>query len=58
MTLNHGTAGSSPATGTSFLLRFFMKDNVMYYPAIVLLIIEASALIFLITEWVKANKNK
>ena len=36
----------------------FMKDNIMYYPAIVLMIIEASALIFLITEWIKANKNK
>ena len=36
----------------------FMKDNIMYYPAIVLVIIEAGALIFLITEWIKANKNK
>ena len=36
----------------------FMKDNVMYYPAIVLMIIEAGALTFLITEWIKANKNK
>ena len=36
----------------------FMKDNIMYYPAIVLMIIEVSALIFLITDWIKANKNK
>ena len=35
-----------------------MKDNIMYYPAIFLMIIEAGALIFLITEWIKANKNK
>ena len=35
----------------------FMKDNIMYYPAIVLMIVEASALIFLIIEWIKANKN-
>lgn len=36
----------------------FMKDNIMYYPAIILMIVEAGALIFLITEWIKANKNK
>ena len=68
VTLNHGTAGSSPATGTKnpasalkiwlLLQGDFMKDNVMYYPAIILMIVEAGALIFLITEWIKANNNK
>ena len=35
-----------------------MKDNIMYYPAIVLMFIEAGAIIFLIREWIKATKNK
>ena len=36
-----------------------MKDNIMYFPSIVLMVVEAGALIFLITEWIKAKrKNK
>ena len=34
-----------------------MKDNIMYYPAIILMFIEAGALIFLIREWIKATKK-
>jgi hypothetical protein len=32
-----------------------MKDNIMFYPAIVLMIVEVAALVFLITEWIKAQ---
>lgn len=34
-----------------------MRDNVMFYPAIVLMVVEACALIFLITAWFRDKKN-
>ena len=34
-----------------------MVNNIMFYPAIILMFIEAGALIFLITEWFKAKKE-
>jgi hypothetical protein len=34
-----------------------MKDNIMFYPAIVLMIVEAAALVFLVTEWIKAKRG-
>ena len=34
-----------------------MRDNIMYYLAIVLMIVEAAALIFLIVEWVRAKRR-
>ena len=34
-----------------------MTDNIMYYPAIVLMIVEAGALVFLIVEWFRAKKE-
>ena len=34
-----------------------MRDNIMYYPAIVLMIVEAAALVFLIVEWFKAKRR-
>ena len=34
-----------------------MRDNIMFYPAIVLMIVEAAALIFLIVEWVRAKRR-
>lgn len=34
-----------------------MKDNIMYYPSIVLMVAEVAAVIFLVTEWRKAKKK-
>lgn len=34
-----------------------MRDNIMYYPAIVLMIVEAAAAVFLIREWFKAKRR-
>lgn len=34
-----------------------MRDNIMYYPAIVLMVVEAAALVFLIAEWVRAKRR-
>lgn len=34
-----------------------MTDNIMFYPAIILLVVEAGALIFLIREWIKAKRR-
>lgn len=34
-----------------------MRDNIMYYPAIVLIIVEVAALVFLIWEWFKAKRR-
>ena len=34
-----------------------MKENIMYYPAIVLMIVEAGALDFLIRAWFRAKKE-
>ena len=35
-----------------------MKDNIMFYPAIVLVIVEVAAAVFLITEWIEAKRGK
>ena len=35
-----------------------MKDNIMFIPAVVLMIVEAGALAFLITEWIKVKRGK
>lgn len=35
-----------------------MKENIMYVPAIVLMVIEAAALAFLISSWIKAKKEE
>lgn len=34
-----------------------MTDNIMFYPAIVLMIVEAGALAFLIWAWFRAKKE-
>lgn len=34
-----------------------MKDNIMYYPAIVLMVVEAGALTFLIWAWFDAKRR-
>ena len=34
-----------------------MKDNIMFYPAIVLMVAEAGALIFLIRAWFDAKRR-
>ena len=34
-----------------------MRDNVMFYPSIVLLVAEAAAVVFLTAEWFKARKQ-
>ena len=34
-----------------------MKDNIMFIPAIILMVVEAAALIFLITAWFRDKKN-
>lgn len=34
-----------------------MRDNIMFYPAIVLLIVEAAALAFLIWSWHAAKRG-
>lgn len=33
-----------------------MTDNIMFYPAIILMVAEAGALIFLIWAWIKAKR--
>ena len=35
-----------------------MKENIMFYPAIVLMIMEAGALAFLIWAWFRAKKDR
>ena len=35
-----------------------MRDNVMFYPAIVVLVLCAAAVVFLVTEWIKAKRGK
>ena len=35
-----------------------MKDNIMFIPSIVLMVVEVCALVFLITEWIKAKRGK
>ena len=35
-----------------------MRDNIMYYPATVLMIVEAAALVFLILSWRAAKKRR
>ena len=34
-----------------------MKENIMFYPAIVLMIVEACAVAFLIRAWFRAKKE-
>ena len=34
-----------------------MKNSIMFYPSIVLMIVETGALVFLILEWFKAKKE-
>ena len=34
-----------------------MKENIMYYPAIVLMIVEAGALAFLIRAWFRDKRR-
>lgn len=34
-----------------------MKENIMYYPAIVLMIVEAGAMAFLIRAWFDAKRR-
>lgn len=34
-----------------------MRDNIMFYPAIILMVVEAGALIFLIWAWIKAKRR-
>ena len=35
-----------------------MVNNIMFYPAIILIFVEIAAFIFLITEWFKAKKEQ
>ena len=35
-----------------------MKDNIMFIPAIVLMVVEAAALVFLICAWNWDKRNK
>lgn len=35
-----------------------MRDNIMFYPAIVLMIVEAGAMVFLIRQWRKAKRRE
>ena len=35
-----------------------MKENIMYIPAIVLMVIEAAALVFLVRSWIKAKREE
>ena len=35
-----------------------MKDNIMFYPAIVLMVVEAVAFTFLVWAWFKAKKEQ
>lgn len=34
-----------------------MTENIMFYPAIILMIVEAGALVFLIRAWFRAKKE-
>ena len=34
-----------------------MRDNIMFYPAVVLMIVEAAALIFLIWAWFRDKRR-
>ena len=34
-----------------------MRDNIMFYPSIVLLVVEAAAFVFLVWAWRKAKKE-
>lgn len=34
-----------------------MTDNIMFIPAVLLMVVEAGALIFLIREWIKAKRE-
>lgn len=34
-----------------------MRDNIMFIPAVILMVVEALALGFLITEWIKAKRR-
>ena len=34
-----------------------MTENIMFYPAIILMIVEAGALAFLIRAWIRAKKE-
>ena len=35
-----------------------MRDNIMFWPAVVLMVVEAVALAFLILEWRKAKRSQ
>ena len=35
-----------------------MIDNIMFYPAIVLMVVEIAAFIFLVTSWFKAKREQ
>ena len=35
-----------------------MTDNIMFIPAIVVLVLCAAAVVFLVTEWIKAKRGK
>ena len=35
-----------------------MRGNIMFWPAVVLMVVEAAALIFLVREWKKAKKEQ
>lgn len=34
-----------------------MRDNIMFYPAVVLMVVEAAAFIFLVCQWKKAKRQ-
>lgn len=34
-----------------------MRDNIMFYPAIILMIVEVCAVVFLIRAWFRANRR-
>lgn len=34
-----------------------MRDNIMFYPAIVLMIVQAAALVFLISAWFRDKRR-
>ena len=35
-----------------------MRDNIMFWPAVILMVVEAVALVFLIAEWFKAKRKQ
>ena len=35
-----------------------MRNNIMFWPAVILMIVEAAAVMFLIREWRKAKKEE